>query len=92
MNLLNTFKQIAVAEGVSFLAFAVTMPLKYGLDITTPNYIVGMIHGALFIAYCILGLRCAIIYKWSFGFSLLVFVASLLPFATFVLKARYLKD
>lgn len=67
------------------------MPLKYGYDILEPNLYVGFAHGFLFMAYCILGLSCAIHYKWKFGFSLLVFLASLFPFATFYLEAKYLK-
>ena len=78
-------------EGVSYLLFAVTMPLKYVYGILEPNFYVGMIHGLLFMAYCYLGLYNAIYHKWSFGFSTMVFVASLLPFGTFVMESRYFK-
>jgi len=82
---------VALMEGVSFLLFAITMPLKYGYGITEPNFVVGLIHGLLFMLYIALGLRCAFFYDWKFSFSLGVFVASLLPFGTFYLDARYLK-
>ncbi|MCF8464288.1 MAG: DUF3817 domain-containing protein [Flavobacteriales bacterium] len=91
MTLLRIFRYAAVLEGISYLLFAVTMPLKYIYDIAEPNYIVGMAHGMLFMLYCLLGLSSAIKYKWEFGFSVMVFLASLVPFATFYLEAKYLK-
>ena len=78
-------------EGVSYLLFGVTMPLKYIYDILEPNMVVGMAHGVLFMLYCLLGLSCAIKFKWTFGFSFLVFVLSLVPFGTFYLEAKHLK-
>lgn len=92
MTLLRTFRYIAIIEGISYLLFAFTMPLKYIYEIIEPNFYVGMAHGMLFLLYCGLGLASAIHYKWKFGFSVMVFLASLVPFATFYLEARYLKD
>ncbi len=90
-TLLRQFRTIAILEGISYLLFAITMPLKYMLDITQPNYIVGMVHGLLFVLYLFMGLRCWIEYKWKFSFVLLAFAASLIPFGTFYLEAKYLK-
>ena len=92
MTLFTSFRSIALLEGISYLLFAVTMPLKYAFDILEPNYYVGMAHGVLFMLYCLLGLASAIHYKWKFGFSVMVFLASLIPFGTFYLHAKYLKD
>lgn len=89
--MLKTFRLIAIAEGISYLLFAITMPLKYVYGIMEPNFFVGLIHGLLFMLYCAFGLRCAFYYRWKFGFSFLVFLASLIPFGTFYLDARYLK-
>ena len=61
-------------------------------NILEPNYYVGMAHGVLFLGYCFIGLSCAIKYKWSFGFSALVFVASLIPLGTFWLDAKHLRS
>lgn len=91
MTLFSAFRSIAIIEGISYLLFAITMPLKYKFDILEPNYYVGMAHGVLFMVYCGLGLGSAIYYKWKFGFSVLVFIASLVPFGTFYLHAKYLK-
>jgi integral membrane protein len=92
MKLLKAFRYIAILEGISYLLFGLTMPLKYVYEILTPNYFVGMAHGILFMLYCGVGLSCAIHYKWKFGFSVMVFLASLVPFGTFYLEAKYLKD
>ncbi|MGB0917458.1 MAG: DUF3817 domain-containing protein [Flavobacteriales bacterium] len=91
MTLLKAFRYLAILEGISYLLLFVTMPLKYVLDMPEPNYFVGMAHGMLFMAYCVLGFACAIYYKWKFGFSIMVFLASLVPFGTFYLDAKYLK-
>ncbi|MEM6814913.1 MAG: DUF3817 domain-containing protein, partial [Bacteroidota bacterium] len=61
---LYIFRKVAIAEGISYLLFAVTMPLKYGLDVTAPNKVVGMAHGILFMAYMLLALRAAYLLKW----------------------------
>lgn len=91
LSLFRIFRYVAFLEGISYLLFAVTMPLKYGYEILLPNQIVGLAHGFLFMAYCLIGLSCAIKMKWSFLFSVGVFLASLIPSGTFVLEAKYLK-
>jgi integral membrane protein len=91
MSLLKVFGLIAILEGISYLLFGITMPLKYKYEILEPNKYVGMTHGILFSVYCLVGLACAIHYKWKFGFSVMVFLASLVPFGTFYLEAKYLK-
>lgn len=92
ISLLRAFRYIAILEGISYLLFGLTMPLKYLYDILEPNFYVGMSHGVLFVLYCILGLSCAIKYKWKFGFSVMAFLASLVPFGTFYLETKYLKE
>ncbi|MFT4682141.1 MAG: integral membrane protein [Flavobacteriales bacterium] len=91
MTLLKALRFLAILEGVSYLLFGITMPLKYMYEIKEPNMYVGMAHGVLFMVYCLLGLACAIKYKWSVGFSVMVLLASLVPFGTFYLDVKYLK-
>ena len=90
-NTLKIFKITAFAEGCSFIAFALTMPLKYMYQIPMPNKIVGMAHGILFMAYCVLLIMVAIKYKWSIIKTGLAFIASLMPFGTFI-AAKHLYD
>ena len=91
MKLFQFFRKVAILEGISYVLFGITMPLKYVYGILEPNFFVGMAHGLLFLVYCFSGLWCAIKYKWSFLFSTGVFFASLIPFGTFYLEAKYLK-
>ena len=85
MNHLRILRQLALLEGISYLLlFGVTMPLKYIWDIPEPNYVVGVAHGALFIAYCVWVLLVTIEKKWSFKTMFLAGIASIIPFGTFV--------
>ena len=88
--MLKNFRLIAILEGISFLLFAITMPLKYVYGITEPNFFVGLIHGILFMLYVAFWLRCTFYFRWKPGLAFLLFLASLIPFGTFVVDARYL--
>ena len=88
---IQQFRIIALIEGVSYISFAITMPLKYGLDITEPNYVVGMLHGVVFILYCLWLLILTIQRKWSLGVGVLFFLASIIPFGTFYIDRKHLK-
>ena len=86
MNLqskLGTLRLLSLLEGISYIAFAITMPLKYALDILWPNMIMGYTHGFLFLAYCLFVLLVGLKYKWSFKTIFVAGFASLIPFATF---------
>jgi integral membrane protein len=82
-NAFSRFRLVAFLEGCSYLLLAVTMPLKYKMDMPLPNYIVGMIHGVLFVLYVVLLIQVAAKYKWPFIKIVLAFIASLIPFGTF---------
>lgn len=81
---LSVFRKIALAEGVSYLLLALTMPLKYLMGIKGPNYVVGMAHGILFIAYSLSVLGFLLRKEKSFKWAFLSMLASLLPFGTFI--------
>ena len=90
--MLQTLRRLAILEGISYLLLAVTMLLKYVWKIPEPNYIVGMAHGVLFILYCVYVLLCANKYKWPIGQTLILGVASLVPFGTFWAEKKYLRN
>lgn len=78
-------RTVGIAEGISFLLLlGVAMPLKYLADMPMAVTVVGWIHGALFIAFLGLAWRAMDKYDKSFGWLLIGFVASLLPFGTFL--------
>ncbi len=83
--MLDKLRFLGNLEGVSYLLLlGVAMPLKYIFEYPIAVKITGMAHGVLFVAYTILLLVSKFKFKWSFGFSLYLFVATLVPFGTFV--------
>jgi len=48
-----------------------------------PNFIIGMVHGILFLLYLVLLFEVAVKYKWPLKKILLAFIASLVPLGTF---------
>ncbi|MFD1552408.1 hypothetical protein DNU06_10750 [Putridiphycobacter roseus] len=90
-NNLGILRLLSLMEGISYIAFAITMPLKYNLDILLPNKIMGYTHGFLFLAYCIFVLLVGIQQKWAFKTIFIAGFASLVPFATFWADAKIFK-
>lgn len=82
----------AIAEGISYLAFALTMPLKYVWEIKWPNMIVGQAHGILFVGFCVLVLVAAQRFKWGSRKTIILLISSLIPFGTFWSERKYLRD
>lgn len=90
-SLLGQLRILAILEGISYISFALTMPLKYMLDIKGPNYVVGMAHGFLFIAYCVWVILNHYDRKWPLKTTAILLVASLIPFMTFWAEVAILK-
>ena len=88
---IQEFRILALIDGISYLTFAVTMPLKYVYEITEPKYFVGMLHGLVFLLYCLWLLVLTLKKKWSWFEGILFFIASLIPFGTFYIDKKYLK-
>ena len=88
---IKQFRIFARIEGVSYISFAITMPLKYLYEIGEPNYVVGMLHGLVFILYCLWLLVLTLRKSWSWPKGILFFIASLIPFGTFYIDRKYLK-
>ena len=92
MSSLNLFRKVAVAEGISYiLLLFIAMPLKYWADMPLAVKYTGWAHGLLFVMYCTCLLMAWQEQKWKFGKVVLIFVASLLPFAPFIVDKK-LKD
>ena len=85
MTALRHLRLVALLEGSSFLALLfVAMPLKYLAGLPLAVRIVGTVHGALFLLFVAALIRTSIGRQWPFRRSLLAFVASIVPFGTFV--------
>jgi integral membrane protein len=95
-NLLSTtlgrLRITGLLEGTSFLLLVgFAMPLKYFFGIPGAVRIIGMTHGILFIAYVTLSTYAKFIYGWSFSRMLLLWIASVLPFGTFIADYKLLR-
>jgi integral membrane protein len=88
--MLNLLKRVAILEGISYLLFAITMPLKRYYGMLLPNKIVGMSHGILFISYILLVLFLSAKKNWTIQEKILLYLASVLPFGTFYVEKKIL--
>lgn len=84
---------IGFLEGVSFIVLmGIAMPMKYFMGIPMAVKVTGWAHGLLFILFLYALLQAAIDYRWSFIKILVAFIASLIPFGTFILDTRLRKE
>ncbi len=91
--LLKIFRATAILEGLSYLMlFGISMPLKYMAQLPKPNIYIGNAHGVLFIAFVLLAALVCWKKKWSIKRFIIFFIASLLPFGTFYIDQKYLKN
>lgn len=86
---LSQFRIIAFLEGISFLLLVfIAMPIKYvGGEPIVVKY-VGMAHGILFMAFIYCQFLAYKQQRWDLAFNVFAFVASLIPFGTFVLEYK----
>ncbi len=88
-NSVKKFGQINSIEGYSYLLLLfVAMPLKYAFGYPMAVKIAGMIHGVLFIIFCLLLVKAWQDSKWAFSENIIFFIASLIPFGTFFTKNK----
>lgn len=90
--MLNLFRIVALFEGISYiLLLFIAVPVKYfGND---PQYVklLGMPHGLLFIGYIILAIMLSSELSWKGKMQRNIFLASIIPFGTFVVDRKYLR-
>lgn len=93
--MVRIFKNIAILEGISYLVLFANMLLIKPTNLAlykTFLYPIGMTHGILFIGYVLLAVLIKNSQKWNFKQLFIVLAASLLPFATFFVESKYLKN
>jgi integral membrane protein len=89
---LSRLRSIGIFEAISFLLLlGIAMPLKYAFDQPEMVRIVGMAHGVLWVLYVGLAVLGQIDYKWPLKTTLLLLVASMLPFGPIIADAKLLK-
>ncbi|WP_294966889.1 DUF3817 domain-containing protein [Sulfurimonas sp.] len=88
-NSVKKFGLVNSIEGYSYLLLVfVAMPMKYAFGYPMAVKIAGMIHGVLFMLFCLLLVKAWIDSKWAFSENIIFFVASLIPFGTFYTKSK----
>ena len=85
MTALRHLRLVALLEGTSFLVLLfIAMPLKYLADQPLAVRIVGSLHGLLFLIFLAALYRAGSVRRWPFRRSVHAFIASIVPFGTFV--------
>jgi integral membrane protein len=87
------FRAVALIEGVSYLVLlGIAMPLKYFAGFPEAVLAVGWAHGVLFVLYLVSLAEVSLARRWRLVRILVAFVASLVPFGTFLLDARLRRE
>lgn len=82
-------RKVALAEAVSYLILlGIAMPLKYLFHQPLAVKITGMIHGILFVVFCVALLRVMLEARWPLGRCAFIFIASFIPLVPFFLDRR----
>ncbi|WNG40394.1 DUF3817 domain-containing protein [Archangium violaceum] len=90
---LGRLRAVALLEGVSFVVLLfIAMPLKYLAGMPLAVKLVGWAHGLLFVLFILALAEAAVTHRWSLLRVVGAFIASLLPFGTFVLDARLRRE
>lgn len=80
---LRLFRVVAVAEAVTWALLLTGMFLKYVTETTEVGVSVGgMLHGVVFVAYCVTTVVVALDQRWTPGRTLLGLAAAVPPFFT----------
>ncbi|WP_406829304.1 DUF3817 domain-containing protein [Pedococcus sp. KACC 23699] len=83
MTPLVLFRRLAIAEATTWALLLTGMVLKYGTRTTELGVqVFGMVHGVVFIAYCLATVFVAVNQRWSARVTLLGLVSAVPPFMT----------
>ena len=84
----GVFRALAVTEAVTWALLLTGMFLKYVTETTELGVqVFGMVHGVVFIAYCLVTVVVAVDQRWSFSRLALGLVAAVPPFATLLFES-----
>lgn len=87
----NLFRSLAVAEAITWGLLLSGMFVKYGTEAESLGElgvrIFGMVHGVVFIAYCLVAVIVAVDQRWSLPRVVLGLAAAVPPFATLPFEA-----
>ena len=87
------FRVISFLEGTSYLLLLfVAVPIKYWMN--DPQYVklLGMPHGLLFVTYLVIAFLIKPELKWNNKTLGVVMLASVIPFGTFYVDKKHLRN
>ena len=88
-GMLKVFRVLSIVEGLSLIALmCVAIPAKYYFKIFDDIWDVGMVHGILWTLYFFMSLVVSHLEKWKVTLWIAALVASVIPFACFLLERR----
>lgn len=87
--MINNFRILSVLEGISYL---IILCVSLGFISRDYVYILGMMHGVLFLGYVIFSLIVSHKRSWSVVIWLLVFLAAIIPFAFILVEVFMRKE
>ncbi len=91
--MIKTFRVISFLEGISYLLLLfIAVPIKYFGENETYVKMLGMPHGLLFIGYIILAIMLKYELEWKSKTFWMLLAASVIPFGTFYIDRKYLKN
>ncbi|HEV2783593.1 MAG TPA: DUF3817 domain-containing protein [Actinophytocola sp.] len=85
---LARYRIMAYVVGVGLLALCAAMVLDYGFGQDQYTKIVGPVHGFLYIVYFLATVDLALKARWSIRGTLLVLLAGMIPFVSFIAERR----
>lgn len=89
----KALRYTGVVEGISYLLLLfVAMPLKYLAGDAQYVRYVGTAHGYLFVMYIAMVIYCSFSERWSILRGLWLFIASVVPFGTFVTDRQLARE
>jgi len=90
---IGRFRLVAISEGFSFIILLfIAMPLKYFADMPEAVKYVGWLHGLLFMLYILALISVKFSLGWGFKKTTIAFLASLIPFGTFIMDKNLQKE
>jgi len=88
-NPVRRLRLLGIIEGLSFLLLLfVAMPLKYLFGFPAAVTVAGLLHGVLFILFCLALLNVKIVRRWSVAQAAVPLLAALLPGGPFFIDRR----
>lgn len=90
---IGRLRMAGIAEGISFVTLLfIAMPLKYIAGYPTLVLYVGWVHGILFMLFILALITVKITLEWKPGKTILSFLASLIPFGTFIMDRNWQRE